>query len=120
MEKIVLVALGGAAGSVLRYVLGVWVARGFGERFPFATLAVNLAGCLAIGVVMAAWGGRTGVRLLLVTGLLGGFTTFSAFGHETLVMLRRGETTLALTNIAVSVIVGLAAVGLGDRIGRAL
>ncbi len=118
MMKIVLVALGGAGGSVLRYLCGVWIARGLGERFPFATFAVNVAGCFAIGVLVAAWGGKPGVRLLLVTGLLGGFTTFSAFGHETFVMLRRGETTHALTNIAASVIVGLAAVGVGDRVGR--
>ena len=85
--------------------------------FPWGTLAVNLLGCLCIGVVAQlaeARGAFTAeVRLLLLTGLLGGFTTFSAFGNETLNLLRDAERALAAANVLAQVILGLACVHLG-------
>lgn len=123
MLNILLVALGGAIGSVLRYLTSGAMERAFGDKFPFGTLAVNVIGCAAIGFLIPFWSGTHSaphpMRLLVVTGILGGFTTFSAFGLETHRLFTRGETTLALLNIAVSVIVGLAAVGVGAKIGRA-
>lgn len=120
---ILLVSLGGAAGSALRYLAGLAIAKFFGDKFPFGTLAVNVLGCAAIGFLAVLWSGttptHTNLRLLCLTGFLGGFTTFSAFGLETHRLLTRGETTLALANIALNVIVGLAAVGVGMRVGRA-
>ncbi len=127
---LLLVALGGAIGSAGRYLVGEGVKRGFGETFPFATLVVNVLGCFAIGVLMTWWGapgaggGGSGtnanLRFFFITGLLGGFTTFSAFGMETHRLFTSGRTELALLNIALSVIIGLAAVGIGVRCGRAL
>ena len=113
-----LVAAGGAVGSVLRWALATLVqdaARG--AHFPFGTLAVNVAGCLAIGALVelaeahSAIGAE--VRLLLATGLLGGFTTFSAFGNETLDLLRRDAMGLAAANVLANVALGLAAVHAG-------
>jgi len=121
-----LVATGGAIGSAGRYLVGEGVKRGFGDTFPFATLVVNVLGCFAIGVLMAWWGGSGGgvssgnanLRFFFITGLLGGFTTFSAFGMETHRLFTSGRTELALFNIALSVIVGLAAVGIGVKCGQ--
>ncbi|HRP08288.1 MAG TPA: fluoride efflux transporter CrcB [Gemmatimonadales bacterium] len=118
LPRLLLVALGGALGSAGRYLVAIWSGQLGGEvRFPAGTLAVNLIGCLMIGM-LAAFGERTtalsaDARLFLMTGVLGGFTTFSAFGLETATMLRRDDFTTALVYVAVSVIGGLVAVWLG-------
>jgi CrcB protein len=111
---------GGAVGSLLRYVIGLAVARGTTSAFPWGTLAVNLAGCFAIGLV-AALGERSGgltpvVRLTLVVGLLGGFTTFSSFGLETFRMLADGRWAGAAGYVMASNLAGLAAVWAGYRL----
>ena len=100
-----IVATGGAIGSVLRYSVSLLLAS------PWGTLAVNVVGCLLIGVASELVGPA---RLLLVTGLLGGFTTFSAFGNETFAFLRAGDTQGAALNVVANVLVGLLAVGLGQ------
>ena len=106
-------------GSVARYAVAVWLGNTPTDRFPWATFAVNCLGCLLIGL-MAGWLARASVpesaRLFLVTGILGGFTTFSAFGLESVGLLRRGEFSLALLYILGSVLVGIAAVWLGLRL----
>jgi fluoride exporter len=119
--NVLLVALGGAAGSALRYLLDHAAKAAFGQAFPYGTLLVNVLGCFAIGILAATWAGSSTqtLRLLIITGFLGGFTTFSAFGLETHRLLTTGHTTLALLNIAVNVIVGLSAVGAGMRVARA-
>ena len=118
MTRVLLIGAGGFAGSVLRYWLSGLaqdVARG--SLFPWGTLAVNLLGCLAIGVLAqlaearGAFSAET--RLFFATGLLGGFTTFSAFGNETLLLLRDAERMLAAVNVLANVILGLACVQLG-------
>ena len=115
------VALGGAIGSVLRYQLGRgmtwWLGPQAVSAFPWATLAVNLIGSLAMGV-LAGWLARYGengepVRLLLGVGLLGGFTTFSAFSLELMVLIERGQAGQAFLYAAVSVLAGLSALYLG-------
>ena len=115
MKHVVLVGLGGCIGAVARYKLGGWVLHHSVDwRFPAATFTVNLLGCLVAGV-LAGFIERHHVfspdtRLFLFTGLLGGFTTFSAFGVETVFLLRRGELAVALWYVALSVaccIVGL-------------
>jgi CrcB protein len=117
VRLIALVAVGGALGSVLRHLLGGLVPQRAGAIFPWGTLAVNLAGCFAIGLVSELAESRgamdPGTRALLVVGLLGGFTTFSAFGNETLNLLRDGERLLAGFNVCANVVIGLAAVWLG-------
>jgi CrcB protein len=111
-------AMGGAVGSVCRYLLGTWVqAVSNSIDFPYGTLTVNLIGCFAIGF-LAQLAEARGIftpesRALVFIGLLGGFTTFSSFGNDTLNLLRDGETFNALANIGANVIVGLSLVWLG-------
>jgi len=121
MKALALVALGGALGAVCRYLVAIALMRGTLNGFPFGTFAVNLLGCLLIGLwaglaVRHAWLNGD-VRLLLVTGVLGGFTTFSAFGLESLQLLRRGDVGLAGAYVVGSVLLGLALVMLGWWLG---
>jgi CrcB protein len=109
-----LVALGGGAGSALRWLVGGWVQRlSPTSTFPWGTLAVNATGSFAIGIVLTLSLERAlvppAVRLLLVTGVLGGYTTFSAFSYETLQLLRDGQWPAALGYALGSVLVGVAA-----------
>jgi fluoride exporter len=118
VRTVVLVAAGGALGSVLRYALGGIVQIRSGVlAFPLGTLAVNVIGCFAIGVVAELFEmrGATGSasRAFLTVGLLGGFTTFSAFSNETLNLLRDGEMFLAGVNVTATVMLCLAAVWAG-------
>lgn len=123
-------ALGGAAGSVLRYTVGGWFQRqaaagpAWLASLPVGTLFVNLTGSLLIGVVAGAVDARaipgTGARLLLVVGLLGGYTTFSAFSLETLVLLRAGLPGTAALNALLQVLLGIGAAGAGFMAVRAL
>jgi CrcB protein len=121
MKGILLVGLGGFAGSVARYKLGGLVLHLTAqERFPWSTFAINVAGCLVAGALAGLaedyelFGPDT--RLLVFTGLLGGFTTFSAFGLDALFLLRRGEIATALLYAGGSVVVGLAAAWVGWRL----
>jgi CrcB protein len=112
------VALGGALGSVSRYLLGTWTqSLSKSIDFPYGTLTVNLIGCFVIGFLSQlaeARGAFTSeTRAFVFFGILGGFTTFSSFGNDTLNLLRDGETVNALANIGANVIVGLALVWLG-------
>jgi len=119
--NITLVALGGALGSVSRYLLGIWVqAASQSIDFPFGTLSVNLIGCFVIGLLSQLAETR-GVftpetRALVFFGVLGGFTTFSSFGNDTMNLLRDGETVNALVNIGANIIFGLALVWLGRTV----
>jgi CrcB protein len=125
MRLILLVGLGGAGGSMLRYWLGGLVQDRVGSgSFPTGTLAVNAAGCLAIGVLAYLIDSRGAAgpasRAFLMVGVLGGFTTFSAFGNETLNLLRDGETALASANILANVALGLGAVWAGRFLAHAI
>lgn len=114
--EITLVALGGACGATLRFLVGRLSEIFLTALFPFATLSINILGCFVIGIVaeISARGGLSSdTRLLIVTGILGGFTTFSAFGLETITLLRSGHVGLALSYIATSVIGGCAATYIG-------
>jgi len=118
--NILLVGLGGFAGAVARYLLGGWVLHyAVATKFPWSTFAVNVSGCLLMGVLSGIaerldWF-TPQVRLLLLTGLLGGFTTFSAFGLETVYLLRRGEVWIAVAYALGSVVVCVLALWLGLR-----
>lgn len=121
MKGILLVGLGGFAGSIARYKLGGLVLHLTAqERFPWSTFAINVAGCLLAGVLAGLaeeyelFGPDT--RLLVFTGLLGGFTTFSAFGLDALFLMRRGEIGTALLYAGGSVVAGLAAAWIGWRL----
>ena len=103
-----LVAAGGACGACLRFMAG---------RFGMATIAINVIGCLAAGLLAGLCQRSEPARQLLLVGVLGGFTTFSAFGLETLTMLKDGQLLLAALNAGGSVALGLAAVWLGTKAG---
>lgn len=120
------VALGGAAGAVLRYQLGRTMTRALGPQamtaFPWATLTVNVLGGLAMGV-LAGYLARQGAggeqwRLLIGVGLLGGFTTFSSFSLELMLLIERGQPAAALSYALISVIASLAGLYLGLIITR--
>ncbi len=120
--KWLLLLLGGGLGAVLRFALALWIDERAGVHFPWGTLAVNVAGCFGIGVVATLADEHALVsptlRLFLVTGLLGGFTTFSAFGMETWQLLEDGHALTALGNAMANVVAGLAAVIAGVAITR--
>jgi len=122
LRNLSLVALGGAIGAVSRYAISGLTYRIAGGSFPFGTLAVNVVGCLLIGFLLETAAQTTWVsdawRLSLGIGFLGALTTFSTFGYETLALVREGEPSLALVNIASNVAVGLFAVWLGIVIAR--
>ena len=118
--SLIWIALGGAAGSVVRALAGMALPA----RFPWATLLVNTAGSFFIGWLMTRLGGLepdayTRWHALLVVGFCGGFTTFSTFSWQTLEQLQRGEWLTALANVLLSVTLCLLAVWLGCRLGRA-
>lgn len=118
MKGILLVALGGAIGSVARFKLSGYILHHTIDwRFPAGTFAVNVLGCLVAGVLAGLAEKHDmlspDTRLLLFTGVLGGFTTFSAFGLETMHLLKRGEIAVASVNVVLSIVAGLAALWLG-------
>ena len=117
-----LAALGGALGALARWAVAEALPRSPGG-WPWATLAVNLLGCLLIGVLIAVLAARRPddqrLRTFLGAGVLGGFTTFSAFAVEVVDLLRAGSPWLAAAYVAVSVLGGLVAVAAGLRLGAA-
>lgn len=121
MNKLLLVGFGGFIGSVCRWLLGVGVDRCFPlARLPVGTLLVNLLGCLLAGTLYGLAERQTWVtpelRLLLFTGFLGGFTTFSAFGLETMKLLERAEFGVVAVYLSASVVLGLIAVWFGWKV----
>jgi CrcB protein len=124
MNNILMIAIGGAIGSVSRYGCQKWIYQMYPHPFPFGTLAVNIVGSSIVGLI---WGlaekgsiGKPGWTLFLITGFCGGFTTFSAFSLETLSLLRNGAVSSALFYIFLSVGVGLIAVWGGYSLAKIL
>ena len=118
-----LVGAGGFLGSVLRFGAGGLVYRILGSTtLPYGTLLVNVAGCFAIGIFGGMGDSRqvigTELRLFFFIGILGGFTTFSAFGYETLALVRAADPSRAILNVALHVVGGLLAVWAGYGLGR--
>jgi fluoride exporter len=116
------VALGGALGSVLRYLVTRAASAWWGPHFPFGVLLVNVSGCLAAGVLyvllVERWALGEEWRGLLMVGVLGGFTTFSAFSVETLRLVEEGAAASALLNVGASVVLCLGACALGAWAAR--
>lgn len=123
-SELILVGLGGGAGALGRYLIALAVARVWGESFPWGTLIVNLGGSFAIGVVYAVGVEAGGIgpraRLFLMTGLLGGLTTFAAFSMETSTLLLQGTGVYATVNLISNVLGGLLLFIAGLIIGRIL
>lgn len=122
MVNMLAVALGAAVGANLRYSLSLWAAQRLGTNWPYGTFIINVLGCLVIGALLTLAATKLPlsepVRLLLVTGLLGGFTTFSSFGYESYTLITSGNWLGAGLYVGASVIVGLLAVFLGAGLAR--
>ncbi|MCJ7421042.1 fluoride efflux transporter CrcB [Sphingomicrobium astaxanthinifaciens] len=113
------VFLGGGLGALARWGVGKWALAWFGYGFPVGTLAVNVVGSLAIGIAVGALEGvGQPAKLFFVTGLLGGFTTFSAFSLDTLTLWERGQAGLALAYVAGTLVLSLGACLLGFLLAR--
>lgn len=122
--ELFIVALGGALGAVCRYLAGNAISKAVGSALPWGTFLINLGGCFAMGLLMtviverellpAAW------RLFFCVGLLGGFTTFSSFGYEALMLLAEGNILAAAGYAGGSVVFGLVAAGVGVLAARAI
>jgi CrcB protein len=124
ISRFLLVALGGAAGTGARYLVSIWAVHVFGPASLVGTLAVNVCGSFLLSVVFelsltTAWIGPT-ARLVLATGLLGGFTTYSTFNHETLAMLRSGSWAGAFAYALLTFAGCLLAGAAGLAAGRAI
>jgi fluoride exporter len=124
MTNILLAALGGAIGSVLRYLVGVFSVRWFGPSFPWGTLAVNVVGSFIIGLsvemIARRFNASMELRVFIVTGILGGFTTWSSFSLDTMVLFERGAIAAAAAYVIGSLVVSFAAVFAGLALGRAM
>ena len=124
MSQVIAIAVGGAFGSVLRYGLSTWVHTLVGRSFPFGTLAVNVLGCLAMGILFVLLVERMGEsavwRAGLLIGVLGGFTTFSTFSIETFNLIEQGAMVKAAVNMAASLILCVGATWLGVILARQL
>ncbi|MDP4032855.1 MAG: fluoride efflux transporter CrcB [Pseudorhodobacter sp.] len=116
------VALGGAFGASLRYLTNVATMRAFGPGFPLATIIVNVAGSFLMGVLVVVLAHKGGMRFapFLMTGVLGGFTTFSAFSLDAFTIWERGETGLAMAYVLGSVMLSLAAIMIGILVTRGI
>jgi len=124
LQRYLLIAIGGALGSIARYWVGSSVAGRMGTRFPYGTFVVNMTACLVIGFSLAFLGRRTGVnpawRFLIPVGFIGAYSTFSTFEWEAFSSLQSGAFFLAALYVTMSVFLGLVAVWLGVLLARVL
>lgn len=123
LRPLLLAGLGGFVGSAGRYLVGGWVHRTFPlATFPYGTLVVNVTGCFLIGLLGGLADTRQlfgpGMRIFLLIGVLGGFTTFSSFAYETLALSRDGDLTRAFGNVVAQCVLALAAAWMGFALGR--
>ncbi len=121
LKELLIVAAGGAAGSVARYAAGAWILHAYpSSRFPWGTMFVNLVGCFAIGLAagyserLTTWNSE--FRLALIVGFLGGFTTFSAFGLDTFSLIKNSQAGLAALYSMGTVLIGTLLVQAGLKI----
>ncbi|MDR2949049.1 MAG: fluoride efflux transporter CrcB [Dysgonomonas sp.] len=117
IKQILLVGAGGAVGSVLRFLTSTFIVRLESFPLPVATFAVNIIGCLCIGMLSNLIPSNS-LRLLLITGFCGGFTTFSTFASETLTLMNNNQTPQAFVYTLASCVIGISAVWLGMYITK--
>ena len=124
MQKYFFIALGGALGSLARFMVGTSVSNRLGTRFPFGTLVINITACLIIGLSLEFLNRHTNinpaVRYLIPIGFIGAYSTFSTFEWEIFSNLNSGAFWIAIAYVATSLIFGLIAVALGAALGRAI
>lgn len=124
LRQLALVGTGGGCGAMLRFLLGGLVHRFLPASFPYGTFLINVSGCFGIGFLAVLVEERfllgPGARLFWMVGVLGGYTTFSTFGYETMMLVRGGSQAAALFNAAGQVVLGLAAVAAGAVTARVL
>ena len=120
IQTLLFVALGGALGSALRYLVNITLPRLMGHGFPYATMTVNVVGSFLMGVLVVVLAMKGGTRFapFLMTGVLGGFTTFSAFSLDAATLWKAGEVTTAAGYVIGSVVLGLAALFAGMAFAR--
>jgi fluoride exporter len=121
--KVIVLSIGGIVGVNARYWLGAWINRWASPQFPWATVIINVTGSFLIGlltVVLTRWMPHPNIRLMVITGFLGGYTTFSTFENDALTLWERGEGILMAANLIGSVVIGFAAVVLGTALARGL
>ncbi len=124
MDKLLIIGTGGFLGAIVRYGVAVWIGERWGRSFPLGTFIINVTGSLVIGFLMPFLTERVMAnpqwRLFLAVGFLGAYTTFSTFEYETGTLIRDGEWMVAALNVVLSVLVGFAALKLGDAAARSL
>ena len=124
MVKLFAVALGGSVGAATRYLVSTWAAERFGSDFPYGTLVVNVVGCFIIGAFLVLVTERAIVnaywRLIVAVGFLGGLTTFSSFGYETLKLIEDSQLQWAAYNVMANLFLGFLATWLGMTAARAI
>ena len=124
MVNIFLIGIGGFIGAVARYGMAVWIGQRWGRSFPLGTFIINVSGSFLIGLLMTLLTERFLVnpqwRLFMVVGFLGAYTTFSTFEYETGMLLKDGEWLIAGMNVVFSVLVGFAALKLGEVIAKSI
>ncbi len=122
MINFFIVGIGGFAGAIARYAIGLWIDHRWGKSFPMGTFFINISGSFLIGLLMPLFMGKFIMnpqwRLFLVVGFLGAYTTFSTFEYETGSLLSNGEWSVALWNVVLSVLVGFAALRIGNELAR--
>jgi fluoride exporter len=121
---LVAVGAGGALGSIARYLVVIWAGQTLGSGFPFGTLIVNIVGGFAMGLIAESsalvWTPSPELRVFLMTGVLGGFTTFSSFALDVSALTERGDIGVAFTYAAASVLFSIAGLYAGLRLVRAI
>jgi CrcB protein len=124
LRRYLLIALGGALGSLLRYAVGVAIAQRYGSRFAFGTLSINISACFIIGLVLEYLNRHTGLsdawRYLIPIGFIGAYSTFSTFEFEAWQDITRGAYWNSLAYVAISLVGGFIAVALGAATARAI
>jgi CrcB protein len=124
MTDYLIIGLGGFLGAIARYTIALWIGQNWGRIFPLGTFIVNISGCFLISLFMSLFTERfmvsPQVRMFLVIGFLGAYTTFSTFEYETGNLVKDGEWSIALANLILSVIVGFMALKLGEFVAKSI